>query len=260
MPIKKCQINGQEGYKWGDEGKCYVGPDAKEKALKQGQAIGDYELETYNDYPKSASENACKVLRWRDEHGDEVDGMTRVGWTRANQLCKGENISRDTIARMASFKRHQKNAEISEEYKGTPWKDKGYVAWLGWGGTSGVEWAIRKLKEIDKLEKINNFQELQRKVRVGFDFDDLLSKYKIRELVKELITAGGTEVYIVTDRTQSFQLYRVATELGIPNYRVFMMGTIEKKIEKIKELGLEKFYDNNKEVINKLPNIGELIR
>ena len=50
-------------------------------------------FETYNDYPKSASNNACKVLRWRDEHGDEVKGMTRVGWTRANQLCKKEKIS-----------------------------------------------------------------------------------------------------------------------------------------------------------------------
>ncbi len=107
-------------------------------------------FESYNDYPKSASENACKVLRWRDEHKDEVKGMTRVGWTRANQLCKREKISRDTIARMASFKRHQKNAEVGEENKSTPWKDKGYVAWLGWGGTEGIEWASRKLKQIDK--------------------------------------------------------------------------------------------------------------
>ena len=51
---------------------------------------------------------------------------------------------------MASFKRHQKNADIDPKFKGTPWKDAGYVAWLGWGGTSGIEWAIRKLKQIDK--------------------------------------------------------------------------------------------------------------
>ena len=108
-------------------------------------------LETYNDYPESASNNACKVLRWIDEHGrDEVKGMTRIGITRANQLCSKSNISRETISRMASFKRHQKNAEINPEFKATPWKDKGYVAWLGWGGTSGINWAIRKLKQIDK--------------------------------------------------------------------------------------------------------------
>jgi hypothetical protein len=107
-------------------------------------------FETYNDYPEAAKENACKVLRWRDEHGDDVKGMTQVGWTRANQLCKGENISRDTIARMSAFIRHQQNADIADEYKGEPWKDAGYVAWLGWGGTEGVEWASRKLKQIDE--------------------------------------------------------------------------------------------------------------
>ena len=106
--------------------------------------------DSYSDYPESAKNNAKKVLKWRDKYGDEVKGMTRVGWTRANQLAKGENISRDTIARMASFMRHKKNSAVNEENKATPWKDRGRVAWLGWGGTSGINWAINKLKTIDK--------------------------------------------------------------------------------------------------------------
>ena len=124
------------------------------------QAGENVELaETYNDYPMEASENAKKVLRWRDEHGDEVKGMTIVGWRRANQLAKREKISRETIARMSSFKRHEKNAEINPEFKSTPWKDAGYVAWLGWGGTSGIEWASRKLKQIDKVAASNMEQK-----------------------------------------------------------------------------------------------------
>ena len=115
-------------------------------------------FESYSDYPESAKNNACKVLRWRDEHGDEVKGMTQVGWTRANQLCKGENISEETIARMASFARHRQNAEVADEYKSTPWKDKGYVAWLGWGGTTGVEWAQRKLDSIRNDMSKQKFQ------------------------------------------------------------------------------------------------------
>jgi hypothetical protein len=112
-------------------------------------SIMKHEFDTYNDYPKAARDNACKVLRWRDEHGeDEVDGMTRVGWVRANQLCNGENISEETIARMSAFQRHKQNSEISDEYRGTPWKDRGYVAWLGWGGTEGIDWASRKLEQI----------------------------------------------------------------------------------------------------------------
>lgn len=105
-------------------------------------------MESYNDYPESAKNNACKVLKWRDEHGDEVSGMTNIGWIRANQLCKGENISEETIARMSSFARHRENSEVAEEFKSTPWKDKGHVAWLGWGGTTGIEWAQSKLESI----------------------------------------------------------------------------------------------------------------
>ena len=110
----------------------------------------EVEFESYNDYPESAKNNAQKVLDWREKYGNEVKGMTRVGWVRANQLAKGRNISRSTIARMSAFQRHKKNAEVSAENKSTPWKDKGYVAWLGWGGTSGINWASKKLKSIDK--------------------------------------------------------------------------------------------------------------
>ncbi len=110
----------------------------------------EVEFESYNDYPDSAKNNAQKVLDWREKYGSEVKGMTRVGWVRANQLAKGRNISRSTIARMSAFQRHKKNSEVSAENKSTPWKDKGYVAWLGWGGTSGINWASKKLKQIDK--------------------------------------------------------------------------------------------------------------
>jgi hypothetical protein len=114
-------------------------------------ACQEHLFASYDDYPKEAQENACKVIRWRDEHGrDEVEGMTRVGWVRASQLCNREPISRETLARMASFARHKKNSELSPEFKGTPWKDKGYVSWLGWGGDAGIEFAQRKLKEIDE--------------------------------------------------------------------------------------------------------------
>lgn len=154
------------GYDVGSIG-GYVDPGVKKK--KKNIITKSIAFETYNDYPESAKNNACKVLRWRDEHGDEVKGMTRVGWTRANQLCSGENISESTIARMAAFARHRKNAEVAPEFKSTPWKDKGYVAWLGWGGTTGVEWASRKLESIRKKDmSIQKFQtDDEKKMVVG---------------------------------------------------------------------------------------------
>jgi hypothetical protein len=101
--------------------------------------------ETYNDYPEQAKENAKIALRWADENG-WGDCGTEVGKIRANQLAKGENISRDTIARMSGFERHRQNSQ-KELGDGC-----GRLMWLAWGGDAGVEWATRKLAQIDKTK------------------------------------------------------------------------------------------------------------
>jgi hypothetical protein len=144
MPLKRCSIEGKDGWKWGDEGKCYPGPSGKKKAIAQGIAIeGDKFAESYTDYPKAASENAKIALRWAEENGWGSCG-TPVGKARANQLAKGEPISRDTIARMAAFERHRQNS------KGPLKKGLcGRLMWLAWGGDEGIEWAQRKLKQIE---------------------------------------------------------------------------------------------------------------
>jgi hypothetical protein len=100
-----------------------------------------YKLETYNDYPKEASENAKIALRYAEENG-WGDCGTPVGKARANQLANGENISEDTISRMASFERHRQSSQ-KELGDGC-----GRLMWLAWGGDAGVEWAQRKLEQI----------------------------------------------------------------------------------------------------------------
>jgi len=102
-------------------------------------------LETYNDYPEQAKENARIALRYAEENGWQDCG-TPVGKARANQLANGENISEDTIARMASFERQRENSQ-RELGDGC-----GRLMWLAWGGDAGVEWASRKLKQIRKEE------------------------------------------------------------------------------------------------------------
>jgi hypothetical protein len=104
--------------------------------------ILDTKLETYNDYPKEASENAKIALRYAEENG-WGDCGTPVGKARANQLANGENISRETISRMASFARHKENSQ-KELGDGC-----GRLMWLAWGGDAGIEWAQRKLEQID---------------------------------------------------------------------------------------------------------------
>lgn len=106
--------------------------------------------ESYNDYPKQAIENAKVALRWAEENG-WGDCGTPVGKQRANQLANGENISEDTIARMAAFERHRQNSD-KELGDGC-----GRLMWLAWGGDAGIEWASRKLKQIRLKEGVEHY-------------------------------------------------------------------------------------------------------
>lgn len=100
---------------------------------------------SYDDYPQEAVENAKRALRYAEEYGWGSCG-TPVGKMRANQLAKGEPISRETIARMSAFERQRQNSD-RELGDGC-----GRLMWLAWGGDAGVEWAGRKLDEIDSEE------------------------------------------------------------------------------------------------------------
>ena len=112
-------------------------------------SMEESKAEMYDDYPQTATNNAKRMIEWREKYGrDVVKGGTEVGWQRANQLAKREAISADVVSRMAQFNRHRDNATIADEYKDEPWKDRGFVAWNLWGGTAGVDWAIEKMEEL----------------------------------------------------------------------------------------------------------------
>lgn len=146
--------------------------------------------ETYNDYPAAAKKNAQKAIDWKEKYGrEEVDAGTAVGWARAHQLAKGEKISADTISRMASFNRHRKNSKIAAEYKDTPWKDRGYVAWLIWGGDEGVDWAMKKSKELDKMKESNQMKN----VKSISDFQPI--NEGAETLIDVLINAGWLSLF-----------------------------------------------------------------
>lgn len=246
-----CITDGENEYGRWYEGKSpSVGAAVWEYLIDKNiryEKMSSMSFESYDDYPKAAQDNACKVLRWRDEHGeDEVDGMTRVGWVRANQLCNGEKISEDTIARMSGFQRHKQNSEISDEFKGTPWKDRGYVAWLGWGGTEGIEWASRKLQQIRQTLSF---------AKVSFDVDGVIDTEKGKEMLKQAID-NGDEIYIISARQSENNIWDITDKFNIPHSRIFATGSNKSKIEKIKELNIDKHIDNNPDVIKELGNIG----
>ena len=60
MPLKKCTTDNKNGYKWGNEGTCYPGPEGKKKAIKQGLAI---------EGPEKFSQ---KAVEERDEVGSRI--------------------------------------------------------------------------------------------------------------------------------------------------------------------------------------------
>jgi hypothetical protein len=197
--------------------------------------------ESYTDYPQAATENAKIALRWAEANG-WGDCGTPVGKIRANQLANQEPISRETIARMASFERHR---QYSQRQLGD---GCGRLMWLAWGGDAGIEWAQRKLSQIDK--------EMFASLKVSIDYDDTLSTVKGKELAKRLIKEGNT-VYIISARHSAEGMYKTADDLGIPHSRVYATGSNNQKIAKVKELGIEKHIDNNADVVKQLKKIGE---
>ena len=277
MPIRQCRIDNKPGYKWGQKGTCYdYNPQdeqskyqAKRSAINQGIAIGDFEAiaiqvalfkgtytlseiedydlaESYDDYPEAAKNNAKRALEYKDKNGSTCG--TLVGWARANQLSKGEKISEDTINRMASFKRHQ-------QYKDVPYDEGcGGIMWDAWGGDAGIEWAIKKA---DRLRT-----EQLAITSMGFDFDGVLSTLRGQSIARQ----STAELYIITARSAtnlggyygSAEVYKVADKLNIPRSNVFFEGSNQRKIAKVKELGLTVFYDNNQEVVRRLPFVGKL--
>ena len=180
------------------------------------------EFQSYDDYPSSAKGNACKAIKWKEEHKDEVKGMTQVGWIRANQLCNGEKISEETIARMSGFQRHKKNSEVAPEYKDTPWKDKGYVAWLGWGGTTGINWAADKLQSIRNEMSFSVFSVEERMVVGAAMVPD---KMIIR---RNEITGEIYYVYFTAETIkklqQKFMIEKLLDKTNVEHGRKFLNG------------------------------------
>jgi len=180
------------------------------------------EFQSYDDYPTSVKNNACKAIKWKEEYGDEVKGMTQVGWIRANQLCKGEKISEETIARMSGFQRHKKNSEVSPEFKDTPWKDKGYVAWLGWGGTTGINWAADKLKSIRNEMSFSVFS-MEEKMVVGPAMVPDKMIIRRNEITGEIYYVYFTEETI-KKLQQKFMIEKLLDKTNVEHGRKFLNG------------------------------------
>ena len=112
--------------------------------------------------PESVAKEAEKGLEYRRKAGGKgglspsqaaKEGIGS-GVQRAVNLKNRDKMSPRTIRRMkAFFDRHEKNKGIDPKYKGEPWKDRGYVAWLVWGGDPGRAWAEKVVRRMDAADE-----------------------------------------------------------------------------------------------------------
>jgi hypothetical protein len=106
------------------------------------RSVSKMELEKAETYkPTSGMQAAAKrALRWKEE-GKATGAGTSVGWTRAGQLARRENLSLDTVKRMYSyFSRHEVDKKGKDFYN-TSNPSNGRIMWDAWGGDGGFTWS-----------------------------------------------------------------------------------------------------------------------
>ena len=195
---------GCEGYHEHDiDGKTWYMPCSSHTEINDKNLEGFNHItkfDTYNDYPKAASRNAQTALNWAEKNGWGSCG-TPVGKKRANQLAKGDNISRDTIARMAAFERHRKN---SKKKLGD---GCGRLMWLAWGGDAGVDWAKRKLKQIDagKMCSCSSFSKDENISHLFKNIGVLEKDYEVIDSFNINFDTDGSHIEFATEEQKTTQ-------------------------------------------------------
>ena len=177
MPCYECE-NGK--WKFGETGKCQY--DSKSECETANKDY--YAEETYNDYPQAATNNAKRAIKYKEENGSDCG--TIVGWTRARQLANRESLTRRTIARMASFKRHQQHKDVPYD------EGCGGLMWDAWGGDAGINWAIKKLEQIDK-------KNMAKKKKYYSDDEHDHHFHFTQEMMETLHNEGQLEVRVEED-------------------------------------------------------------
>ena len=195
MPCYECE-NGK--WKFGETGKCqYETKSECETANKDY-----YAEETYDDYPQAATTNAKRAIKYKEENGSSCG--TIVGWTRARQLSNREKLTRKTIARMASFKRHQQHKDVPYD------EGCGGIMWDVWGGDAGIEWAIRKLEQIDKKK-----ENMAKKKKYYSDENHDHHFHFTQEMMEKLHSDGELEIVVQEDEQEMVILFTYNPEEDI---------------------------------------------
>ena len=124
---------------------CNAWQPYEEKEHEEDEDV--YRAEGYPPTDAMVAE-ARRGLEWRRAYGR---GGTEVGVARASSIINRENLSRETIGRMASFfARHEVDKQGQGFDRGEPgYPSAGRIAWALWGGDPGKSFAEQILAELE---------------------------------------------------------------------------------------------------------------
>jgi hypothetical protein len=190
--------------------------------------------------PDSVAAAAAKGLEYRQKAGGKgglsssqakAEGVGS-GVQRAVNLKNKDKLSPETVKRMkAFFDRHEKNKSIDPKHKDEPYKDRGYVAWLVWGGDPGYTWAkkvVTQMENADKKEKIKKAGAAAR-VILAFYKNCIAEETQLEmgkkverehadlyEMVSKYLKKRGVEMPV--PREKFFEMIAKAHIKELPNY------------------------------------------
>jgi hypothetical protein len=103
-----------------------------------------FSQEKFFKAPEYVSEYACRAIRENEKRGNPAG--TQVGKVRAQQLCKREDITLETVKRMKSY------LERAEVYNSGNWDDNGTISYGLWGGPDALKWVDKILRQQEDFQ------------------------------------------------------------------------------------------------------------
>lgn len=158
---------------------------------------------------------AKRAIRWK-EQGKAKGAGTAVGWTRAGQLARGENLSLSTVKRMYSFFSRHEVDKKGKDFFNTSNPSNGRIMWDAWGGDAGFSWS-RKIVEREKNMKKSLTQT------------DLVEE--IKDILDDTVNPIDTVVEIPDDEEITKALRAEVTKEQLAMVIEHLMEAIEGMIE-----------------------------
>ena len=183
--------------------------------------------------PKGVAEAAKKGLEYRQKASpSNKGGLTPAeagkqgigsGVQRAVNLKNRDTISPEVIKQMRGFlSRSEKSSTISPENKDTPWNDKGYVAWLLWGGDPAKAWVTKLIKQMEAADEKEEQVKKASRNRVSSVVRRFVSNRNVREHLS-LRGMDSERVHLIVDDASgvaTFLLYNLSGKMvGYQQYR-----------------------------------------